>query len=181
MTKEQSIKGGNAKVGNEKVAIIMGSSSDWPVMSQAREALLSFGIGSQVQVVSAHRTPEGMLAFARGAHTAGIGLIIAGAGGAAHLPGMVAAASIVPVIGVPIVSHSSPLQGVDALLSIVQMPSGVPVATVGINAAFNAGILAAQLLAQHDPSLQAKLQAYKQGLEEKVRQQNETLSRELGH
>ncbi|GAA1354412.1 5-(carboxyamino)imidazole ribonucleotide mutase [Falsarthrobacter nasiphocae] len=127
------------------VSVIMGSDSDWPVMSQAVEALRSLDIPVEASVVSAHRMPEDMVAFARGAHSRGIRVIIAGAGGAAHLPGMVASMTPLPVIGVPV--RLKNLEGLDSLLSIVQMPAGVPVATVSIDGARNAGLLAARILA----------------------------------
>lgn len=129
---------------SKQVAIVMGSDSDWPVMQEAALALDSVGIEYEVNVVSAHRTPEEMLAFAKSAVTSGFKVIIAGAGGAAHLPGMIAAATTLPVIGVPVpLKH---LDGMDSLLSIVQMPAGIPVATVGIGNAKNAGLLAARIL-----------------------------------
>ncbi len=150
----------------KKVAIIMGSDSDSPVMQEAAKVLVDFGIEFEYTIISAHRTPERMYEFARTAHTQGYEVIIAGAGGAAHLPGMVAAISPLPVIGVPVQSKS--LNGLDSLLSIVQMPGGVPVATVAINGAKNAGILAAQILASHDAALQQKVIDYKNKLEQEV-------------
>jgi 5-(carboxyamino)imidazole ribonucleotide mutase len=150
----------------KKVAIIMGSDSDSPVMQEAANVLTEFGIEFEYTIVSAHRTPERMYEFARTAHENGVEVIIAGAGGAAHLPGMVAAISPLPVIGVPVQSKS--LNGLDSLLSIVQMPGGVPVATVAINGAKNAGILAAQILATHDADLQNKIIDYKKQLEQEV-------------
>jgi 5-(carboxyamino)imidazole ribonucleotide mutase len=150
----------------KKVAIIMGSDSDSPVMQEAANVLKEFGIEFEYTIVSAHRTPERMFDFARTAHEKGTEVIIAGAGGAAHLPGMVAAISPLPVIGVPVQSKS--LDGMDSLLSIVQMPAGVPVATVAINGAKNAGILAAQILATHDKSLLQKIIEYKKTLEQQV-------------
>jgi len=150
-----------------KVAIIMGSASDMPVMEGAIKILQEFGVETQVDIVSAHRTPSYMMRFATSAHQNNIGIIIAGAGGAAHLPGMVAAASPLPVIGVPVKSRNS-IDGWDSVLSILQMPSGVPVATVALNGAENAGILAAQILATTDKELQKKIVAYKDGLAEKV-------------
>lgn len=144
----------------------MGSDSDTPVMKEAANILKEFGIEFEYTIVSAHRTPERMYDFARTAHEKGFEVIIAGAGGAAHLPGMVAAISPLPVIGVPVQSKS--LNGLDSLLSIVQMPGGVPVATVAINGAKNAGILAAQILATHDKDLQQKIIDYKKSLESEV-------------
>tara|TARA_B100000900_G_scaffold411321_1_gene430784 strand:+ start:2013 stop:2495 length:483 start_codon:yes stop_codon:yes gene_type:complete len=150
-----------------KVAIIMGSASDMPVMEDAIKILQEFGVETLVDIVSAHRTPSYMMRFATSAHQNGIGVIIAGAGGAAHLPGMVAAASPLPVIGVPVKSRNS-IDGWDSVLSILQMPSGVPVATVALNGAENAGILAAQILATSDKELQNKIVTYKNGLAQKV-------------
>lgn len=150
----------------KKVAIIMGSDSDSPVMQEAAKVLTEFGVSFEYTIISAHRTPERMYEFARTAHKQGYEVIIAGAGGSAHLPGMVAAISPLPVIGVPIQSKS--LSGLDSLLSIVQMPGGVPVATVAINGAKNAGILAAQILATHDATLQQKIIDYKKQLEQEV-------------
>ncbi|MCB0607060.1 MAG: 5-(carboxyamino)imidazole ribonucleotide mutase [Lewinella sp.] len=149
------------------VAIIMGSDSDLPVMRQAAEFLDQLGIQNHVTIVSAHRTPDRMFDFAKTAHQRGFKAIIAGAGGAAHLPGMVAALSPLPVIGVPVKSSNS-IDGWDSILSILQMPNGVPVATVALNAAKNAGILAAQILGAHDPVIQEKLLAYKQQLADEV-------------
>lgn len=153
-----------------RVAIIMGSDSDLPVMKGAAEALETLEVPFEMKIVSAHRTPDLMRDFARAAAGRGIRAIIAGAGGAAHLPGMVAAHTTLPVIGVPVpIGH---MQGEDALLSIVQMPRGVPVATVAIGGAFNAGLLAAQMLAYGgqtpDTELAARLQTYKDGLRDKV-------------
>jgi 5-(carboxyamino)imidazole ribonucleotide mutase len=150
-----------------KVAIIMGSASDMPVMEGAIKILQEFGVETQVDIVSAHRTPSYMMRFATSAHQNGIGVVIAGAGGAAHLPGMVAATSPLPVIGVPVKSRNS-IDGWDSVLSILQMPSGVPVATVALNGAENAGILAAQILATSNKELQNKIVAYKDGLSQKV-------------
>lgn len=148
------------------VAIIMGSDSDAPVMNDAAAMLDYFGIPYRYTIVSAHRTPERMYDFARTAHVEGYRVIIAGAGGAAHLPGMVAAISPLPVIGVPVQSKS--LSGWDSLLSIVQMPGGVPVASVAINGAKNAGILAAQMLSVADASLLKKVIDYKENMREEV-------------
>ncbi|MBX6381187.1 MAG: 5-(carboxyamino)imidazole ribonucleotide mutase [Thermoflavifilum aggregans] len=153
------------------VSIIMGSDSDWTIMQQAAEMLQQFGIAYEADIVSAHRTPDKMFAFARTAHERGIRVIIAGAGGAAHLPGMVAAISPLPVIGVPVKSALS-LDGWDSVLSILQMPAGVPVATVALNNARNAGILAAQILACHDGELLRKIQEYKTRLQQEVEQKS---------
>lgn len=149
------------------VGIIMGSQSDLPVMQQAADILRQFDIPHEIDIVSAHRTPEKMFDYARKAHEQGLQVIIAGAGGAAHLPGMVASLTPLPVIGVPIKSSNS-IDGWDSLLSIVQMPNGVPVATVAVNAAQNAGILAAQILGSADTSLQNKIIEFKESLKEKV-------------
>ncbi len=149
------------------VSIIMGSDSDLPVMRQAADLLKSFGVPFELTIVSAHRTPERMFDFAKRAHERGVKVIIAGAGGAAHLPGMVAALSPLPVIGVPIKSSNS-IDGWDSLLSILQMPNGVPVATVALNAAKNAGILAAQILGCADLALLKKILDYKRELAEGV-------------
>jgi len=157
-----------------KVAIIMGSSSDLDVMRAASEALQHFGVKVQEQIVSAHRTPQGMLDFAKGARQSGIQVIIAGAGGAAHLPGMVASATTLPVIGVPVKSSNS-IEGIDSLLSIVQMPKGIPVATMAINGAYNAGLMAVRILATGDESLSLKLEEYELSLQEKVKKMNEGL------
>ncbi|MCR9286492.1 MAG: 5-(carboxyamino)imidazole ribonucleotide mutase [Bacteroidetes bacterium] len=142
------------------VSIIMGSDSDLPVMRQAADVLKELGVEFELTIVSAHRTPERMFEFAKNAHGRGIKVIIAGAGGAAHLPGMVASLSPLPVIGVPVKSSNS-IDGWDSMLSILQMPNGVPVATVALNAAKNAGILAAQILGCHDDSLQNRMIQYK--------------------
>lgn len=144
----------------------MGSDSDSPVMQEAAKVLTEFGVEFEYTIISAHRTPERMYEFARTAHDDGYAVIIAGAGGAAHLPGMVAAISPLPVIGVPVQSKS--LNGLDSLLSIVQMPGGVPVATVAINGAKNAGILAVQILGSSNSELQKKVIAYKNNLEKEV-------------
>lgn len=149
------------------VSIIMGSDSDLPIMRQAAEILEHFSVSFELSIVSAHRTPERMMDFAKNAHLRGIKVIIAGAGGAAHLPGMVASLSPLPVIGVPVKSSNS-LDGWDSLLSIVQMPNGVPVATMAVNAGKNAGILAAQILGVHDPTLLQKVIDYKTALREEV-------------
>ena len=145
----------------------MGSSSDLPVMQDAIQVCKDFGISYEVDIVSAHRTPVKMLEYAQSAKSRGIQVIIAGAGGAAHLPGMVASATILPVIGVPVKSSNS-IDGWDSILSILQMPNGVPVATVALNASKNAGLLAVQMIAISDASLSAKLDQYKVELIEKV-------------
>jgi 5-(carboxyamino)imidazole ribonucleotide mutase len=142
------------------VGVIMGSDSDLPVMSVAAEALTEFGVAHEVRIISAHRTPEDMLAYARDAAGRGLRIIIAGAGGAAHLPGMVASATPLPVIGVPV--GITKLQGLDALLSIVQMPAGVPVATVAIDNARNAGLLAVRMLGIADDGLREKMSAFQE-------------------
>ena len=149
------------------VCIVMGSESDLPVMKQAGEMLDKFGIGYEIDIVSAHRTPEKLYEFASNAHNRGFEVIIAGAGGAAHLPGMVAAISPLPVIGVPIKSSNS-IDGWDSVLSILQMPGGVPVATVALNGAKNAGILAAQIVSVMDNSVRSKIIQYKHELKEEV-------------
>lgn len=141
------------------VSIIMGSDSDLPVMREAAERLESFGIGYEIKVVSAHRTPEYMVEFAKEAASRGIKVIIAGAGGAAHLPGMVASLTILPVIGVPVKSSNS-IEGIDSLLSIVQMPKGIPVATVAINGAANAGILAARIIATFNSDVNERMKYF---------------------
>ncbi len=150
-----------------KVAIVMGSTSDLKVMQAAIDILKGFDIETEVDIVSAHRTPEKLFDFAQNAHSRGISVIIAGAGGAAHLPGMVASLSPLPVIGVPVKSSNS-IDGWDSVLSILQMPNGVPVATVALDGAQNAGILAAQIIGSHDKCVLDKLMAYKQGLKIKV-------------
>jgi len=150
-----------------KVAVIMGSISDMPVMQDAIDILKEFGIMVEVDIVSAHRTPEKLFDFGKNAHLRGISVIIAGAGGAAHLPGMVAAMSPLPVIGVPVKSSNS-IDGWDSILSILQMPGGVPVATVALNGAKNAGILATQIIGSHDTEVLKKIIAYKGSLKEAV-------------
>jgi 5-(carboxyamino)imidazole ribonucleotide mutase len=151
------------------VGIIMGSKSDLAIMQEATQILDTFQIPYEIKVVSAHRTPQYMFSYAQEALGRGIKVIIAGAGGAAHLPGMIAAIAPLPVIGVPIKSSNS-IDGWDSLLSIVQMPKGVPVATVAVNGALNAGILAAQIMSAADTSIVAKIQAYKNSLADKVMQ-----------
>ena len=150
-----------------QVAVIMGSQSDLQVMQAAIDMLKSFDIETEVGIVSAHRTPEKMVQFGKEAHQRGIQVIIAGAGGAAHLPGMVASLSPLPVIGVPVKSSNS-IDGWDSVLSILQMPGGVPVATVALNGAKNAGILAAQIIGASDASVLQKIESFKKGLEENV-------------
>ncbi len=151
------------------VSIIMGSDSDMKIMEEAVHIIKSFNISYEVDIVSAHRTPEKLYSFAKNAHARGVKVIIAGAGGAAHLPGMVAAISPLPVIGVPIKSTNS-IDGWDSILSILQMPGGVPVATVALNGAKNAGILALQILSTSDSDLQNRLIAYKNKLNEEVQE-----------
>ncbi|MBD8506586.1 5-(carboxyamino)imidazole ribonucleotide mutase [Hoyosella sp. G463] len=160
-----------------QVGLIMGSASDWPVMQAAAEALAEFEVPFEVGVISAHRTPQRMLDYATGAAAAGIKVIIAGAGGAAHLPGMVASATPLPVIGVPVpLKH---LDGMDSLLSIVQMPAGVPVATVSIGGARNAGLLAVRILAAQDPALRQRMEEFQQQLHQMVLGKDEKLRRSL--
>jgi 5-(carboxyamino)imidazole ribonucleotide mutase len=151
----------------KKVAVVMGSSSDLPVMQEAVDILKVFGIPVVVDIISAHRTPEKLFEFGRKAHEEGYAVIIAGAGGAAHLPGMLASLSPLPVIGVPVKSSNS-IDGWDSVLSILQMPAGVPVATVALNGARNAGILAAQIIGSGEGAILKKVQEYKDGLKEKV-------------
>ncbi|WP_055447836.1 5-(carboxyamino)imidazole ribonucleotide mutase [Lacinutrix mariniflava] len=150
-----------------KVGVIMGSDSDLPVMQEAIDILKSFDIEVEVDIVSAHRTPEKLFDYSKNAHTRGIKVIIAGAGGAAHLPGMVASLSPLPIIGVPVKSRNS-IDGWDSILSILQMPGGVPVATVALNGAKNAGILAAQIIGSSDTIILEKIVAYKEELKLKV-------------
>ena len=158
------------------VSIIMGSDSDLPIMKQAAEMLEEFGIPFEITFISAHRTPERMFAFAKEAHTRGVKVIIAGAGGAAHLPGMVASLSPLPVIGVPVKTSAS-IDGMDSILSILQMPSGVPVATMALNGAKNAAILAAQIMGSSDKIMQEKVIAYKGELQNEVTRKFELLGR----
>jgi 5-(carboxyamino)imidazole ribonucleotide mutase len=159
------------------VAVVMGSDSDWPVMSAAVEVLAEFGVEREVRVVSAHRTPHDMLAYATAAAGRGIKVIVAGAGGAAHLPGMLASATPLPVIGVPVpLAH---LDGMDSLLSIVQMPAGVPVATVGVGGARNAGLLAVRILAAGDPLLRQAMADWQQGLASQARAKDARLRERL--
>ena len=152
----------------------MGSDSDWPIMKAAADALTEFGIASEAQVISAHRDPQGLEEYVQTAISRGLRVIIAGAGGAAHLPGVTAAFTTLPVIGVPILGKS--FDGFDSLLAIVQMPPGVPVATVAVNGARNAGILAAQILATGDPRLQTALVEFKKKLTAESRAKNKTLA-----
>ena len=157
------------------VGILMGSDSDWPTMKGAADACGEFGVAHEVKVISAHRTPQDLARYATGAHGRGLRVIIAGAGGAAHLPGVTAAMTTLPVIGVPI--NTKALKGLDSLLSIVQMPSGIPVATVAIDGARNAGLLAVQILGVGNPSIQKKLVAFKQRLANDSRAKNRNLVR----
>ena len=152
-----------------KVGIIMGSKSDYPVMREAEDILKEFKVDYEINIVSAHRTPEKMMDYSKNAHERGINVIIAGAGGAAHLPGMVASITPLPVIGVPVKSRNS-IDGWDSILSILQMPGGVPVATVALNGAKNAGILAVEILGSSNSELLKKVIQYKKELEEKVNQ-----------
>ncbi|KIO75129.1 N5-carboxyaminoimidazole ribonucleotide mutase [Pedobacter lusitanus] len=150
-----------------RVGIIMGSKSDLNIMNDAADILKEFGVEFEMTVVSAHRTPERMFSYAKDAASRGLKVIIAGAGGAAHLPGMVASITVLPVIGVPVKSSNS-IDGWDSILSILQMPNGIPVATVALNAAKNAGLLAVQILSTADDSLAVKMQGYKDELRKKV-------------
>ena len=159
------------------VAIVMGSDSDWPTMKPAAEVLQRFGVGFELRILSAHRTPLAMVDFARAATDRGVKVIIAGAGGAAHLPGMVAALTVLPVIGVPVMSKA--LSGLDSLYSIAQMPAGVPVATVAIGNGANAGLLAVQILATARPVLSAQLRAYREELKTIVSRKDEQLQEQL--
>jgi 5-(carboxyamino)imidazole ribonucleotide mutase len=161
------------------VGVIMGSDSDWPVMKAAAEALAEFEVAFEAHVVSAHRTPEKMLEYARTAADRGLRVIIAGAGGAAHLPGMVAAATPLPVIGVPVPLKY--LDGMDSLLSIVQMPAGVPVATVSIGGARNAGLLAVRILAAGDEALRVKMAEFQADLEQLVLDKDAALRERVGN
>ncbi|MEI8117430.1 MAG: 5-(carboxyamino)imidazole ribonucleotide mutase [Flavobacteriia bacterium] len=156
------------------VGIIMGSKSDLPIMKEAKLILDEFGITSEVEIVSAHRTPEKMVTYAKEAAGRGIKVIIAGAGGAAHLPGMTASMTTLPVIGVPIKSSNS-IDGWDSILSILQMPNGIPVATVALNAAKNAGILAARIIGAFDSEVQAKMDAYAISMKEMVEESGKNL------
>ncbi|WP_168700227.1 5-(carboxyamino)imidazole ribonucleotide mutase [Gordonia paraffinivorans] len=160
-----------------RVGLIMGSDSDWPTMQAAAEALAEFDVPFEVGVISAHRTPQRMLDYAAGAADNGIEVIIAGAGGAAHLPGMVASATPLPVIGVPVPLRH--LDGLDSLLSIVQMPAGVPVATVSVGGARNAGLLAVRILASSDAALRERMVSFQKGLEQMVREKDAALQQKL--
>ena len=162
---------------NPRVAIYMGSDSDWSVMQDASQVLNEFGVDHEVEVVSAHRTPDKMIEYGRKAAGRGIRVIIAGAGGAAHLPGMLAAVTTLPVVGVPV--PLARLDGLDSLLSIVQMPGGIPVATVSIGGAKNAGLLAVRILATSDEALAAALETYAGDLEAAVEQKNRALKDRL--
>ena len=164
----------NSSVSTPLVGILMGSDSDWPTMKAAADACAEFGVPSEVKVISAHRTPQDLARYAGGAMKRGLRVLIAGAGGAAHLPGVTAAFTTLPVIGVPIAGKF--LKGLDSLLAIVQMPSGVPVATVAIEGARNAGLLAVQILAVSDASLQARLADFKRRLAEVSRAKNSNLA-----
>ncbi len=155
----------------------MGSDSDWPILQAASDICTEFGVPCETRVLSAHRTPFEMIRYARTAHTRGLKVIIAGAGGAAHLPGMIAACSPLPVIGVPV--QTKALQGLDSLLSIVQMPAGVPVATVAIGGGRNAGLLAIQILATGNPALLRQVQAHKSRLAAESRAKNRKLAKQL--
>ena len=162
-----------------QVGIVMGSDSDWPTMKAAAEALEEFGIGYEADVVSAHRMPEEMLAYGKQAAGRGLSVIIAGAGGAAHLPGMLAAVTPLPVIGVPVPLKY--LDGMDSLLSIVQMPAGVPVATVAVGNARNAGLLAVRILAAGDPDLQQKMVEFQARLKETAQEKGKAVRGESAH
>ncbi|KAA2261000.1 5-(carboxyamino)imidazole ribonucleotide mutase [Solihabitans fulvus] len=160
------------------VGVIMGSDSDWPVMQAAAQALAEFDVPHEVSVISAHRTPQRMLDYATGAAARGLRVIIAGAGGAAHLPGMVASATVLPVVGVPVPLKY--LDGMDSLLSIVQMPAGIPVATVSVGGARNAGLLAVRILAAADPALQERVATFQAELEQLVLDKDAALRASLG-
>jgi 5-(carboxyamino)imidazole ribonucleotide mutase len=162
-----------------RVGIVMGSDSDWPVMKLAAEALAEFDIAFEADVTSAHRMPEEMLEYGRSAADRGLSVIIAGAGGAAHLPGMLASVTPLPVIGVPVPLKY--LDGMDSLLSIVQMPAGVPVATVAIGGARNAGLLAVRILAATDPALQARMRAFQADLKNTAQEKGEVVRNDSGH
>lgn len=160
-----------------QVGVVMGSDSDWSVMSDAVQVLKEFGIEAEVEVLSAHRTPERMIEWGKAAAGRGLKVIIAGAGGAAHLPGMLASVTTLPVVGVPVALAK--LDGMDSLLSIVQMPAGIPVATVSINGAKNAGILAARILGAFDEKLEEKLAAFGESLKDQVAEKNAKLKSQL--
>ena len=162
------------------VSIVMGSDSDLPVMQHAADILAAFGILFELDIVSAHRTPQKMVDYAKKAHKRGIKVIIAGAGGAAHLPGMIASLSPLPVIGVPVKSSSNATEGWDSILSILQMPGGVPVATVAVNGGKNAGILAAQIIGASDRNTRNKVMEYKAALQKEVEEKSEMLKKDHG-
>jgi 5-(carboxyamino)imidazole ribonucleotide mutase len=159
------------------VGVVMGSDSDWTVMSDAAQALKEFGIEYEVEVLSAHRTPDRMMEWGKAAASRGIKVIIAGAGGAAHLPGMIASVTTLPVVGVPVKLKS--LDGMDSLLSIVQMPAGIPVATVSIDGARNAGILAARIIGAFDPKVSTALEAFSVSLADQVALKNKNLKSQI--
>ena len=159
------------------VGVVMGSDSDWRVMSDASQVLTEFGIPHEVEVVSAHRTPDKLIRYGREARARGLRVVIAGAGGAAHLPGMLASVTALPVVGVPV--QLATLDGLDSLLSIVQMPAGIPVATVSINGAKNAGLLAARILGTVDATLGDRVEAYAADLEGQVEEKNRRLKESL--
>ncbi len=167
-----------SEMSETRVGIVMGSDSDWPVMKNAGEALTEFGIGFEADVVSAHRMPEEMLAYGKQAADRGLSVIIAGAGGAAHLPGMLASVTPLPVIGVPVPLKA--LDGMDSLLSIVQMPAGVPVATVAIGGARNAGLLAVRILAASDPDLRAKMVDFQASLRATAQEKGQAVRNAAG-
>ena len=160
-----------------KVGIIMGSKSDWPVMEEAKNVLDELGVASEVDIVSAHRTPDKLKEYGENAHERGLQVIICGAGGAAHLPGMIAAYTPLPVIGVPVKSRNS-IDGWDSILSILQMPAGVPVATVALDGSKNAGILAAQIIGSTHQEIQNNLLKFKEDLKEKVVNQSKSITDE---
>lgn len=174
MSKDNSASA-HSHTAQAQVGIIMGSSSDLPVMQEAVEALSGFGIATELAVVSAHRTPERMVQYAQSARERGLKVIIAGAGGAAHLPGMVASLTTLPVVGVPIKSSNS-IDGWDSILSILQMPAGIPVATVALNGARNAGILAAAIIGSSDSQVARQLDEFKETLQRKVQEMNDSLA-----
>lgn len=159
------------------VGVVMGSDSDWRVMADASQALTDFGIPHEVEVVSAHRTPDKLLRYGREARSRGLRVVIAGAGGAAHLPGMLASVTPLPVIGVPV--QLATLEGLDSLLSIVQMPAGIPVATVSINGARNAGLLAARILGSSDSAMADRVETFARDLEAQVEEKNRRLKDSL--
>lgn len=160
------------------VGVVMGSDSDLPTMQPAIDILAEFSVRAEVRILSAHRTPDEMFAWARSAEERGISVIIAGAGGAAHLPGMIASATTLPVIGVPVIATA--LAGIDALLSIVQMPAGVPVATVAIGNAMNAGLLALRMLGIHDPAIRDRMRQFQRAMHDTVREKDARLRPEQG-